>query len=119
MQARAERAAALAHLGELSAASQALTAEPLAEGSDATLRELRDSARRPGAGEAAAAAAMSAELGANAAEIEAAAHDAARQQQMPISDGVQQYVPGRRLSLSWERFLANLRGARRGSAAGP
>ena len=44
-EARAHRAAALVHLGELSAAARALTAEPLAPGtSDA---ELRDPARRP------------------------------------------------------------------------
>ena len=46
-QARAHRAEALVHLGELSAANRALTAEPLAEWSLATLAELRDPARRP------------------------------------------------------------------------
>ena len=43
----AARAAALVHLGELSAASRALTAEPLADGNEATLAELRDPSRRP------------------------------------------------------------------------
>ena len=42
---RASRAAALVHLGELSAAARALVAEPLAPGTDAT--ELRDPAGRP------------------------------------------------------------------------
>ena len=46
-QTRADRAAALAHLGELSAAARALTAEPLAPGTPATLAQLRDPARRP------------------------------------------------------------------------
>ncbi|CAE7567374.1 unnamed protein product, partial [Symbiodinium microadriaticum] len=44
---RAHRAAALVHLGELSAAGHALTAEPLAPATDATLAELRDPVRRP------------------------------------------------------------------------
>ncbi|OLP80024.1 hypothetical protein AK812_SmicGene39617 [Symbiodinium microadriaticum] len=44
---RAERAAHLARLGELSAARQALIAEPLAPTSDSTLRELTDPVRRP------------------------------------------------------------------------
>ena len=39
---RAERAAALAHMGELSAAAQALTASPLAPATAETLAELRD-----------------------------------------------------------------------------
>ncbi|CAE7822655.1 unnamed protein product [Symbiodinium sp. CCMP2592] len=44
---RAARATALVHLGELSAASRALTAEPLAAGNQSTLAELRDPSRRP------------------------------------------------------------------------
>ena len=44
---RAHRAAALVHVGELSAAARALTAEPLAPGTSDTLAELRDPARRP------------------------------------------------------------------------
>ena len=47
VEARAHRAAALVHLGELSAAGRALTAEPLAPATDATLAELRDPVRRP------------------------------------------------------------------------
>ena len=42
-----ERRAAPVHLEELSAASRALTAEPLAAGNDATLAELLDPDRRP------------------------------------------------------------------------
>ena len=44
---RAERARYLVHLGELSAARQALTAGPWAPGTQQTLDELRDPARRP------------------------------------------------------------------------
>ena len=44
---RAERARYLVHLGELSAARQALTAGPLAPGTQQTLDELRDPVRRP------------------------------------------------------------------------
>ena len=45
--ARAARATAFVHLGELSAAARALLSEPLAPGSPDTLRELRDPANRP------------------------------------------------------------------------
>ena len=45
--ARAARATALVHIGELSAAGRALVAEPLAPGTAATLAELRDPSRRP------------------------------------------------------------------------
>ena len=44
---RAERAAPLAHLGELSAASSALEAAPLAPANADTLAELRDPGKRP------------------------------------------------------------------------
>ena len=47
IEARADRATALAHLGELSAASRALTAEPLAPGTMATLAELQNPHLRP------------------------------------------------------------------------
>ena len=47
LQRRAERAAALAHLGELSAAAKALTALPLAPTNQDTLRQLRDPVWRP------------------------------------------------------------------------
>ena len=47
VQIRAERAAALAQLGELSAASSALTAPPLAPANAATVAALRDPDRRP------------------------------------------------------------------------
>eukprot|EP00438_Fugacium_kawagutii_P009035 Skav202970 [mRNA] locus=scaffold2274:430064:430501:- [translate_table: standard] len=42
-----ERACQYARQGELSRARQALMAEPLAPGTDTTLRQLRDPARRP------------------------------------------------------------------------
>ncbi|CAE7290268.1 unnamed protein product [Symbiodinium sp. CCMP2456] len=45
--ARADRAVHLAHLGELSAARQALITAPLAPGDATTLEALRDPARRP------------------------------------------------------------------------
>ena len=45
--ARARRAVHLAHLGELSAARQALTADPLAPSTDATFEQLSDPGRRP------------------------------------------------------------------------
>ena len=44
---RLERATRLAHLGELSAARQALTSEPLAPPTEATLQQLTDPSRRP------------------------------------------------------------------------
>ena len=44
---QATRARQLVHLGELSAARQALTAGPLAPGTAETLQELRDPTRRP------------------------------------------------------------------------
>ena len=119
LEARAARAAALAHLGELSAASQALTAEPLAAGDENTLRELRDRARRPGAAAAAEAAAAASAAGASVADIAAAAVAAAQEERAPIPEQVMDFAPRERVSLSWGRFLANLRGARRGSAAGP
>ena len=47
VEARAARATALVHLGELSAAARALVSQPLAPGSSDTLQELRDPANRP------------------------------------------------------------------------
>ena len=44
---RADRASALAHLGEMSAAAKALTAPPLAPATAETLQALRDPVRRP------------------------------------------------------------------------
>ena len=47
VQQRLERAAALAGLGELSAAASTLTSAPLAPGNDDTRSQLQDPARRP------------------------------------------------------------------------
>ena len=46
-EARAARALSLVHMGELSAARQALEGAPLAPGTHATLRALTDPERRP------------------------------------------------------------------------
>ena len=47
--ARAARASARVHIGELSAAGRALVSEPLAPGNEDTLQQLCDPARRPNA----------------------------------------------------------------------
>ena len=88
---RASRAAALVHLGELelSAAARALVAEPLAPGTGATLAELRDPARR-------------------LPEPYAA-----------LAPDVAAFQPAEACPLPASQFLASLRGARRGAAAGP
>ena len=85
---RAARAAALVHLGELSAASRALTAEPLADSNEATLAELRDPSRRP------------------------------QTPVVPLSPAVLNHV-AEPCPMPDTLLLANLRSARRGSAAGP
>ena len=87
--ARAARAAALVHLGELSAAGRALVSEPLAPGSEATLAELRDPARRPS------------------------------EPYGPIAGEVLEFQPPEPCPLPLAAFVEGLRGARRGSAAGP
>ena len=88
-QARAARAVQLVQLGELSAAARALTAEPLAPGNADTLAELRDPARRPPAA------------------------------QVPLSDAVLGHRKTAGCPLPATVLLGCLRGARRGSAAGP
>ena len=88
-EARAYRAESLVQLGELSAASRALTAEPLAVGSPATLAELTDPDRRP---------------------PEAyGPHDA----------DVLGFQPDQPCAFPQQAFVACLQSARRGSAAGP
>ena len=87
--ARAARAAALVHLGELSAAGRALVCGPVAPGSEATLAELRDPARRPS------------------------------EPYGPIAGEVLEFQPPKPCLLPLAAFVAGLRGARRGSAAGP
>ena len=89
-QRRAERAMALAHLGEMSAAASALQAAPLAPANQATWEALRDPSKR------------------------------SRERQVPLPAWLADFRPddGPR-DLSADRLFANLRGARRGAAAGP
>ena len=89
LQPRADRAASLAALGELSAAAQALVSEPLAPGNGTTLAELRDPERRP------------------------------QQSYRDLPEDLMAFLPEQPLRLSWRRFISNLRGTRRGAAAGP
>ena len=88
-EARAARAAALVHLGELSAAGRALVAEPLAPATDATLAELRDPQRRP------------------------------PEPYDPMPSEIANFAPHEPCPQSLPAFLACLRTARRGAAAGP
>ena len=88
-EAHAHRAAALVHLGELSAAARALTAEPLAPGTSDTLAELRDPARRP------------------------------PEPYAPLAEATLRHAPDHPCPLPQLAFLECLRSARRGSAAGP
>ena len=89
VEARAARATALVHLGELSAAARALVSQPLAPGSSDTLQELRDPANRPQAPYA------------------------------PPDPMLLAFRPEEQCALPLHPFLASLRTARRGSAAGP
>ena len=87
--ARADRAVHLAHLGELSAARQALLAEPLAAGDGATLQHLRDPARRP------------------------------VEPYEPLDPDLLAWCPDSPVELSCPALLTNLRRSRRGAAPGP
>ena len=87
--ARTRRAEALVHLGELSASSQALVAEPLAAGTQATLEELRDPQRRPPTPYG------------------------------PIGEDLRHAHPAQPSPISLRALVHCLRGARRGSAARP
>ncbi|CAE6950253.1 unnamed protein product [Symbiodinium sp. CCMP2592] len=87
--ARASRATALVHIGELSAAGRALVAEPLAPGTDATLAELRDPSRRPPTPYA------------------------------PLPQDIATYQAADPCPFPLPAFVACLRSARRGAAAGP
>ena len=86
---RSDRARSLVHMGELSAAGRALEAAPVAPGTTATLRKLRDPERRP---------------------------PVAREE---LCQEVVNAVPERAFQLDPEEFLVCLRTARRGAAAGP
>ena len=88
-EARAHRATALVHLGELSAAGRALVAEPSPPGTTDTLAELRDPDRRPPA------------------------------PYSPMPAEVLAFQAPDPCPLPLQSFVACLRGARRGSAAGP
>ncbi|CAE7314420.1 unnamed protein product [Symbiodinium sp. CCMP2592] len=87
--ARASRATALVHIGELSAAGRALVAEPLAPGTEATLAELRDPSRRPPTPYA------------------------------PLPQDIATYQAADPCPFPLPAFVACLRSARRGAAAGP
>ena len=87
-QRRADRAVALAHLGELSAARTALEAAPLAPSTDETIAALRDPTKRP------------------------------QTRQVPLPDWLSNFQPeGGCTPLDLNKFCGNLRGARRGAAA--
>ena len=88
---RADVATALGHLGEMSASSRALVSEPLAPGNAATLGVLTDPERRP-----------------------RVPHEdfAAREEDL-------HFQPEHAVRLDAKLFIANLRGARKGAAAGP
>ena len=86
---RAERARYLVHLGELSAARQALTAGPLAPGTQQTLDELRDPVRRP------------------------------QEEYGPLAPEVMAFEPDRPADIPITMILRNLRRARKGAAPGP
>ena len=89
LEARGERAAALAHLGKLSAAARALTAEPLAPGNEETLQELRDPARRP------------------------------QVPRVPVPGAVLQHQQASQCGCRGGAFVSNVRRARRSAAPGP
>ena len=86
---RLERATRLAHLGELSAARQALTSEPLAPPTEATLQQLTDPSRRPA------------------------------EPYRPLPQDILDAAPAVPLALDRTALLANLPRARRGAAPGP
>ena len=79
----------LVHLGELSAARQALTAGPLAPGTAETLQELRDPTRRP------------------------------NEPYAPLHPSLSEFQPDQPIHLPDDLILMNLRRARKGAAPGP
>ena len=86
---RAARAERLALLGELSAGRQALEGATIAPGNLSTLRDLTDPIRRPAA------------------------------PREPLHEDLTRFVPEHDFQLDPDVFLANVRSARRGAAAGP
>ncbi|CAK0885381.1 unnamed protein product, partial [Prorocentrum cordatum] len=89
LRSRCERARELIRLGEVSAARQALTASAMAPGTQATLDELRDPARR------------------------------LQQPREQLSERAARAPPQGLASLEPDRLLTNVRGSRRGAAPGP
>ena len=88
-EARAARALLLVHMGELSAARQALEGAPMAPGTHATLRALTDPERRPAF------------------------------PREPLSAEVAHMQPAVPFQLDTDLFLVNLRKSRKGAAPGP
>ena len=86
---QATRARQLVHLGELSAARQALTAGPLAPGTADTLQELQDPTRRP------------------------------PEPYAPLHPSLSEFQPDQPVDLPDDLILMNLRRARKGAAPGP
>ena len=86
---RADRALDLIQMGELSAARHALEGDPIAPGNRQTLSALQDPERRP----------------------------PVPREALPAS--IVNHFPQTEIDLDQDRFLANLRSARRGSAGGP
>ena len=84
-----QRARHLVHVGELSAARQALTAGPTAPGTDSTLRELRDPARRP------------------------------PEPYQPLHPEISQFQPDQPVELPAHTIIHNLRRSKKGAAPGP
>ena len=85
---QATRARQLVHLGELSAARQALTAGPLAPGTAETLQELRDPTRRP------------------------------NEPYAPLHPSISELQPDQPVHLPDDLIIMNLRRARKGAAPG-
>ena len=88
---RAARADALIELGEVSSARQALEAAEIAPGNMDTFMKLTDPEKRP----------------------------PALREADPIPDEVRNFQPAEPIILDFDRFVSNLRGARKGAAAGP
>ena len=86
---RAERAQALVAMVEISAGRSALEGDPIAPGNEATLNSLRDEIRKP------------------------------RALREPLPAHVANPRPAMEFELDKDRFLKNLRSAKRGAAAGP
>ena len=89
LEGRAERARAMAALGELSSARRALEGEAIARGDEATLAALRDRRRRP------------------------------PEPREPIPEEVLHHQPATQVVFDNDWFLHNVRSSKKGAAAGP